>query len=69
LEAGIITQVGAAWTFLGQKYRGKDKFKEAVENSPEMQAAIQTALQPHGKSEAPKKKVVRKRSAPSSEKA
>lgn len=71
LEAGVITQKGAAWEFAGTTWRGKDKFKAAVMENQQMQDAIQTALQPksRGKSVAPKSRVVRKKSAPSNEKA
>lgn len=68
LEAGVITQKGAQWTFAGQTFRGKDNFKEIVRNDPSIQAAIQKALQPVSLgSPAPAKKraVVRKKQSPS----
>lgn len=34
LESGLITQKGAAWTFDGQNYRGRENFKTAVVNDP-----------------------------------
>ncbi len=46
LESGVITQNGAAWAFDGTTTRGREKFKEMVMTTPEVQQAIRAAVLP-----------------------
>ena len=46
LESGHITQKGAVWTYDGQTYRGKDKFKEAVRTNSAMQGKMRSQALP-----------------------
>ena len=69
LEAGVITQSGASWEFEGDKWRGKDKFKEAVVTTPGLQQAIREAVLPStspGSPDPVKKKVGRPKKESSS---
>ena len=69
LESGVITQSGASWEFEGDKWRGKDKFKEAVVTTPGLQQAIREVVLPSispGNLEVPKKKVGRPKKESSS---
>lgn len=58
LESGLITQKGAAWTFDGQNYRGRENFKEAVTNDPALTERMRGMVLPlafRGNQEADKK--------------
>lgn len=69
LEAGIITQSGAAWGFEGETWRGKDKFKTAVTEDQNLQDRIRQAVLPStspGSPEVPKKRAGRPKKESSS---
>lgn len=58
LESGVITQKGAAWTFDGQNYRGRENFKTTVESDPAMIERMKAMVLPSdflGNQEADKK--------------
>lgn len=72
MEAGLITQKGAAWTFDGQSFRGREKFHDQVRDDPELNARIREAVLPstfRGNQEADKSKVAAPRRRRSSAKA
>jgi len=73
LGQGLITQKGAAWTFDGQTYRGRERFRDAVATDETLNARMRELVLPkvspsRGESAPAKKTAGRPRKPRSSEK-